>query len=239
VLVKAAINGGRTLAEHPGVPLTPEQQSTEAAAAVAAGAGAIHVHPRDSLGRESLGSDDVRRTLEAIRASCPGVPVGVSTGAWISLDRSERVSFIQRWEVLPDFASVNVHEDGAPELIRLLLDRGVGVEAGVWNARSARVLRTSGLARECLRVLIEPAEDGGEPMTNYREIESTLGRLPVPALLHGHDLSAWSFVALAAARGYDTRTGLEDTLTLPDGSVAANNAALVAAAMQIVSKGAP
>jgi uncharacterized protein (DUF849 family) len=41
-------------------------------------------------------------------------------------------------------------------------------------------------------------------------------------------------VAVAATRGYDTRTGFEDTLTLPDGARAESNAALVTAARRIV-----
>jgi uncharacterized protein (DUF849 family) len=234
VLIKAAINGGRVRAEHSAIPITPEQQAKEAAGAVAAGAGAIHV--RGSDGRESLAPDDIARALAEIHAACPGTPVGVSTGAWIAADASQRLSLVRGWNVLPDFASVNVHEDGAIELIRLLLDRGVGVEGGVWNAQAAQTLRGSGLAHECLRVLIEPAEDGGDAMTNFKEIEAALGQVAPSRLLHGLGASAWEFVALAAQRGYDTRTGLEDTLTLPDGSVAKNNAALVTAALRIVAK---
>jgi uncharacterized protein (DUF849 family) len=45
MLLKAAINGKRMLEEHPAIPLTPRQQAHQAALAVAAGAGAIHVHP--------------------------------------------------------------------------------------------------------------------------------------------------------------------------------------------------
>jgi uncharacterized protein (DUF849 family) len=41
---------------------------------------------------------------------------------------------------------------------------------------------------------------------------------------------------MAARRNYDTRTGFEDTLTLPDGSRAESNAALVAAAVRIVAQ---
>jgi uncharacterized protein (DUF849 family) len=37
----------------------------------------------------------------------------------------------------------------------------------------------------------------------------------------------------AVARGYGTRIGFEDTLTLPDGSMAASNAALIAEARRI------
>ncbi len=141
---------------------------------------------------------------------------------------------MSRWKTLPDFASVNVHEEGAFDLITLLRDRGIVVEAGVWNGRAARILRESGLAHDCLRVLIEPAEDSADAMSNFLEIEAVLGSLSASRLLHGLDASAWTFVALAARRGYDTRTGLEDTLRLPDGTLAGNNAALVAATREMV-----
>ncbi len=117
MLIKAAINGTRTPTEHPAVPVTPEQQAREACAAVAAGAGAIHVHVRSANGRESLNHGDVASALEAIRGSCPGVPVGVSTGAWMVPNGSQRLSIIRAWDVLPDFASVNAHEEGATQII--------------------------------------------------------------------------------------------------------------------------
>jgi uncharacterized protein (DUF849 family) len=41
---------------------------------------------------------------------------------------------------------------------------------------------------------------------------------------------------LAARRRYETRTGFEDTLRLPDGSLAASNADLVRAARAIILK---
>ena len=81
MLLKAAINGRRTPGEHRATPVTPGQCAGEAARAVRAGAGAIHVHPRGSDGRESLAPDDVAAALEAIRAVCPSTPIGVSTGA--------------------------------------------------------------------------------------------------------------------------------------------------------------
>jgi uncharacterized protein (DUF849 family) len=37
-------------------------------------------------------------------------------------------------------------------------------------------------------------------------------------------VAAWGLIAEAAARGYGTRVGFEDTLTLPDGSMAESNA---------------
>jgi uncharacterized protein (DUF849 family) len=236
VLIKAAINGSRTRAEYPAIPVTPEQQAREASLAVAAGAGAIHVHVRNAAERESLAPGDVARTLETIRASCPGVPVGISTGAWIVPDVSQRLSLVGAWDVLPDFASVNVHEGGSLQLIRLLLERGVGVEAGVWNVRSAETLLSGGLANQCLRILIEPAETMGDAIANLERIEATLGEVGPPRLLHGVDASAWQLVEMAARRHYETRTGFEDTLTLPDGARAETNAALVAAAVRMVAQ---
>jgi uncharacterized protein (DUF849 family) len=234
LLIEAALNGTRTRAEHPAIPMTPHEQAMEASDAVAAGAGAIHVHVRDAGGSESLDPADVAETLEAIRAACPGVPIGISTGAWIVPDLSRRLALIRAWDVLPDFASVNLHEAGAASVIDLLLEKGCGVEAGIWNAPAAHTLMRSGLANHCLRILIEPAEGSCSARGNLGQIEAALSGVTPPRLLHGLGPCAWDFVELAARRDYETRMGLEDTLTLPDGSRAANNAALVAAARRIV-----
>lgn len=238
-LVQAAINGPRTRADHPAVPVTPAQQAEESRLAVAAGARAIHVHVRDADGRESVAPEDVGAALDAIRAACPGVPVGVSTGAWIVRDATRRLALIEAWEVLPDYASVNVHEDGAVALMRALSDRGVGIEAGVWDARSAIAFRGESAAGECLRLLLEPAGGAGDVVANLGAMESALAGLGCPVLLHGAGPSTWPMIELAARRGYDTRVGLEDTLELPDGSIAGGNAALVAAAVEIVARSIP
>jgi len=236
VLIKAAINGNRTPKEHPTIPVTPAQQAEEAAAAVAAGAGAVHVHVRDAKGRESLAPQDVAGALEAIRAVCPGTPVGISTGAWIVPDLRRRLSLIGAWDVLPTFASVNIHETGALQVVRFLIKRGVRVEAGIWTPEAAGILMNSGLGDACLRILIEPAEGPGDARTNLAKIEAILGRAGRSRLLHGLGGSAWEFVKLAAERAYDTRIGFEDTLVLPDGTPAKNNAELVAAARRIIGK---
>src|SRR5690606_28604473 len=127
-------------------------------AAAAAGAGAIHVHPRDTEGQQRLDGATVGAAVAAIRAAVPGVPVGVTTGAWIEPDVDRRRALIESWQVLPDFASVNFHEDGAEEIAALLLGRGVGVEAGLWHAAAAARFFARGYAERCLRVLLEPME---------------------------------------------------------------------------------
>jgi uncharacterized protein (DUF849 family) len=210
----------------------------EAKAAVEAGAGAIHIHICDRDGQESLNPDDIARSLEAIRSSCPDVPIGISTGAWIVPDLKKRLSLIKSWEKPPDFASVNMYEEGAVQVAKLLLDRGVGVEAGICNGQDVEIFVRSDIANKCLRVLIELAEENmPAALTTLELIEAVLNRvkLKLPRLLHGENVTAWELVKVAVARGYDTRIGFEDVLTLPDGTYADGNASLIAAACQIAA----
>ncbi len=234
MLLKACLNGARQLGSHPNLPAAPADVATAGAAAVAAGAGAIHVHVRDAAGKESLQVSDLNATLSAVRAACPGTPVGVSTGSWIVPDVEERFGLVNAWEQLPDFASVNSHEDGAAELARLLMERGIGVEAGLWMPEAAEQLVAGGVAGDLFRILIEPRGD-----TADEALETAVGieavpdahNVAAPRLLHGNRDSTWPLIRAAAQRGYDTRIGLEDSLTLPGGDAASDNAALVTAAL--------
>jgi uncharacterized protein (DUF849 family) len=234
-LLEAALNGGRPRAEHPAIPITPEQLAAAAAESVAAGAGAIHLHVRGLDGRESLAAADVASAVKAIRAAIPGTPVGVSTGAWIVRDPGARLDAVRAWTLLPDFASVNFHEPGARELAELLRSRGMGIEAGVESAPATELFVDSGLAGRCLRVLFEPPEqDADRALGTVAQMEALLDRakIEIPRLLHGVNTTAWPLIDEALARGYDTRVGFEDTLSLPGGATARSNADLVAAARE-------
>jgi uncharacterized protein (DUF849 family) len=235
VLLKACLNGARRPGAHDALPITPADAARESAAVVAAGAGAIHVHVRDEDGNESFDSSDVAATLDAIRSRV-SVPVGVSTGAWVLPDAVDRVAAINRWEVLPDFASVNFHEDGAVDVATALIVRGVGVESGLWSSDSARVLIDSGLAEQCLRFLLEPIDqDLDVAFKTLAGLEDALEGVAshVPRLLHGFGATAWPVLTRAAELGYDSRIGLEDTLVLTDGRLARDNAELVGEAVEV------
>ena len=235
MLIEVALNGKRT--EQ--VPATPAEIVGEARDAIAAGARAIHVHVRDAAGRESLAAADVALTVRALREACPGVPLGVSTGAWIVPDLARRLELLEGWELVPDFASVNMDEAGAPAIVDLLLAKGVGIEAGIASPAAAEVLVRSGRGGACLRVLLEPGEPSlAAARANASAIERLLdaAAIGVPRLLHGDDATAWPLLEDAIARGIDTRIGLEDTLLLPDGAPASSNAALVAAAFALLDR---
>ncbi|HEY7460849.1 MAG TPA: 3-keto-5-aminohexanoate cleavage protein [Gemmatimonadota bacterium] len=209
MLLEAALNGARAPAEHPALPVTPEQLAREGKASVRAGAGAIHLHVRDGAGAESLEPDDLALTIRAVRAACPGVPVGISTGAWIVPDPERRLALARRWTALPDFASVNFGEEGSSELAELLLGLGVGIEAGLaWEA-DARRFTESASARRCLRILLEPGEETLEAaLRTVAGIERVLdgARTPSRRLLHGFGPVAWRLIAEAARRGGERRS---------------------------------
>ncbi|MFF8276410.1 3-keto-5-aminohexanoate cleavage protein [Streptomyces lateritius] len=231
-MLQVCLNGGRGPGDSAAVPMSPAAMAQEAARAVAAGAADVHVHPKTPCGGDTLSPRVLAETLTAIRAAVD-VPVGVTTGAWAEPDPVRRVERVRAWTVLPDHASVNWHEPGAEELAAALLDRGVGVEAGLWSGTEgpARFLR-SPLASRVLRILAEVTDpDPATAGTTALDLLAALGSAPaVPILLHGEDGGAWPLVRLARRLGLSTRIGLEDTLLLPDGSPASSNAQLVAAA---------
>jgi uncharacterized protein (DUF849 family) len=229
VFIKVCLNGARRRDDHPGVPITPQEVADSAAGAVAAGASAVHVHPRGPDGAESLDDTAIGPAVAAMRAQVD-VPIGVSTGAWFLPDPADRLAAVAGWEVLPDFASVNVHEPGAIDLAEALLERGVGVEAGLWHGDAARLLVRSGLAERCTRILLEPLMQHLDvALGAVADMERELGDVAphVPRLLHGYQATAWALVDVAVQRGYQVRIGFEDTVVRRDGELAADNAELV------------
>ena len=234
MLLQACVNGARDIAEHPWLSADATVVAADAARAVEAGAAEVHVHPKDAAGRDSLAPDDVARWLRAMREACPDVSVGVTTGDWAEPDVERRLAAIGAWDELPDFASVNWHEAGADDVATALLRRGVGVEAGLWDAAGFEVWKRSPVRGECLRVLIELPDEAAETVRDHAEgmiAHVELEEPGVPVLLHGEEGSTWPAFDVAVQGGWDSRIGLEDTLLLPDGSTAPGNAALVRAAV--------
>ncbi|MEU9113964.1 3-keto-5-aminohexanoate cleavage protein [Streptomyces sp. NPDC048483] len=227
-MLQVCLNGARTAADSAAVPLSPAALADAARQAVAAGADEVHVHPKTPCGQDSLSPRVVGPVLEAIRAVVD-VPVGVTTGAWAEPDPGRRAERIRSWTVLPDHASVNWHEPGAESVAAALLERGIGIEAGLWSGTDgAAHFARSPLAPRVLRVLAEVTDtDARSAPGTARELLASMAPHDRPVLLHGEDGGAWPVVRLATDLGLATRIGLEDTLLLPDGRPAPSNTQLV------------
>ncbi|MER5945933.1 3-keto-5-aminohexanoate cleavage protein [Streptomyces sp. NPDC001904] len=232
--VQVCLNGARGAGDGAVVPLSPAALGDAAAVAVAAGASDVHVHPKSPCGQDTLSPRAVAATLDAIRSRV-AVPVGVTTGAWAEPEPAARVARIRSWTTLPDHASVNWHEEGAEDVAAALLDRGVGVEAGLWSGTDgAARFAASPLAGRVLRVLAEVTDtDPATARASAAELLDAIGTAHGrPVLLHGEEGGAWPVLRLARRLGLATRVGLEDTLVLPDGNRAVSNAELVEAAVR-------
>jgi uncharacterized protein (DUF849 family) len=229
--VEACLNGGRMRATHPAVPQTPDELAVDARAAQRAGAFAVHVHPRDARGLQTLAVQACDATVAAIRAAAPRLPIGLSTSAEIDPDPFARAAAVRAWRRPPDFVSVNLSELGWTGIARAAVHAGIAIEAGLATPADAEELARSPFAHQILRALVE-VEGGAEDAR-------TIARLvpeEIPQLWHGYGERTWEVLAATAASGVDVRIGLEDVLVLPDGRTAADNAELVAAAIEVTSR---
>jgi uncharacterized protein (DUF849 family) len=224
--VQAAINGSRPAP----APSSPVAIAAEVRGAVSAGAFCVHIHPRDASGQESLAADDVAAIVDLVPKA------GITTAAWIERDAQKRIALIRGWRPLPEFASVNMDEDGAIAIAELLASRGVGLELGLPDVPSCHLVMSSGIWKRAIRVLLEAQEQTLDAaLANIEAMERIIAGCSLPRLLHGFDAMTWPLIIEAGKRGWDTRVGLEDTLTLPDGSPARSNAELITAARELLS----
>ena len=233
-LLQAALNGDR---DHPAVPRTPEELAAEARAAVDAGARVVHLHPYDASGRQTLEAEPCGAAIRAVRAVCPGIPISLSTSAEIEPDPARRRWLVAAWTELPELVTANQGEEGIVDLCALLVERGIGIEAGLLSLDDAHAFVASGIAGRCVRAMVEPlGEDPDAAVAEAEAIENVLvsAGIGLEQVHHGDGIASWAVNRRGAALGHGIRTGLEDTPVLPDGTPASGNGELVAAAAAIL-----
>ena len=94
----------------------------------------------------------------------------MTTGLWVTGDVWTRRDEVMSWSDLepaqrPDFASVNLSEDGWQELTVILADAGIGAEAGVWSVADAEAAAGFAPSAGWLRILVEVAGATAETAT--------------------------------------------------------------------------
>src|SRR5438105_2325086 len=115
-MLQCCLNGARAIADHPTLPVSPAQIADEVVSLAGVGVRSVHIHPRDLTGLEALAGPTIAPTVARLHSVAPRVRIGVTTAAWIEPDTPTRIGLFSGWAGLasgkPDFASVNVHEDG-------------------------------------------------------------------------------------------------------------------------------
>jgi len=231
---------------HPQMPVSLDELEADLRACFRAGASGVHLHVRDPEGAETLAPAVVNGTCGVVRdvATEVGVQVeiGLTTGEWIVPDLADRIAMIREWEGV-DCATVNLSEPGFEAVMEAMLDTGVGIDVGLWAPVEMDRLLRSGLLPRAQRVSIEldPGEPyflQGEPADLAQQVNDALDLAgsTCPRLTHGMNDWTWPLVADAFRRGHDTRVGFEDSVLLPDGTRARNNAQLVEAAVALESR---
>nr|MBA2600479.1 3-keto-5-aminohexanoate cleavage protein [Actinomycetota bacterium] len=232
-LLQVALNGSRALAEHPAIPRTPHELAVESLAAVRAGGQVLHLHAYDESGSETFHAEPCAAAIRAVRVACPGIPVSLSTSEAIESDPARRLELIADWTELPDLVTANQGESGIVELCEHLMERGVGIEAGLLGVADAETFVRTAITDVCARVMIEPMdEDPDQAVAHAAAMEQVLvdASINLEQVHHGDGIASWAVNKRAVARGHGIRTGLEDTILMPDGQLAPDNAALVRAA---------
>ncbi|MGB0697451.1 MAG: 3-keto-5-aminohexanoate cleavage protein [Rhodospirillaceae bacterium] len=251
LLLAVAPNGARkTRADHPAVPITPDQLAAEAKACLRAGANMIHLHVRDARGghlldaaaygaasaaiRSAVGEDlIVQITTEAVGIYTPDVQRAV-----VLETQPEAVSLGLR-EFVPTGSAAEIAAHGA--FLATLAERGVMAQHILYDAadldRFQRLRQDGVIPAGPVQVLFVLGRYAAGQRSHPRDLLPFLqGWQPV----HSHDLWAvcafgareTAVMAAAAALGGHIRVGFENNQTLADGTVAPDNAALVHAAAQ-------
>ena len=249
VAIAVAPNGGRrTKADHPALPITPDELAHVAAASLEAGAAMIHVHVRDRDGRHLLDAEAYRAATAAIRASVGERLVVQITSEALGIYRPEQqmrvaleahpeaVSLALR-ELVPD----QTHEAGFVSFLETLRREKVTPQIILYTPEEATYLAAL-------------SSRGMIPFDNL-PVLYVLGRYTVGQTSRPADLMPFlapgiaaaghwmvcafggqetACVTAAALLGGHARVGFENNLLLPNGAPASGNQELVAATRQAI-----
>lgn len=243
LFLAVAPNGARkTREDHPALPIRPEELAATARSCRVAGASMIHLHVRDEEGGHSLDPGRYREATAAIRDACGDeLVIQVTTEAVGRFTPEQQMACIR--ELVPEAASFAVRE--------LIADANAEAEARrffSW-AREARIQAQYILYSPEDVVRFEDLVARGVLPPGPHFLLFVLGRYTKGQLSSPEELlpflqartqsHPWSLCAFgpretacavaAASLGGHARVGFENNFLLPDGTRAADNAALVEA----------
>lgn len=249
VFIGVAPNGARrTRADHPALPITPQDLAETATACASAGAAMIHLHVRDEALAHTLGAGRYRAAIDAIRdAAGASIVVQITTEAVGRYAPPAQMQAVR--DIGPAFASCALRElcrNEADEpaygaFLTECMEKRIAIQHILYEpAELIRflVLRDRAIipgARPSV-LLVCGRDDTGRSVT-----ERLAGFDAAGLDQAGADIMVCGFAAMehavtdaAAARGWSVRVGFENNLVRRDGVVYRDNADSVAAAAAIL-----
>ncbi|TAN71468.1 MAG: 3-keto-5-aminohexanoate cleavage protein, partial [Magnetospirillum sp.] len=105
LIITAALTGAEvTRAQHPALPITPDEIAVAAEECVKAGAAMVHLHARNADGSPTQDKETYRQIIAAIRRRCD-VIVQVSTGGAVGMTPQERLAPVT---LAPEMATLSM-----------------------------------------------------------------------------------------------------------------------------------
>lgn len=248
LLLAAAPNGARRgKADHPDLPITPEEIAAEAKACMEAGAQLLHLHVRDEAGGHSLDPARYEAAIAAVRAATVNdLVIQVTTEAAgiygpedqmavIRKLRPEAASFALR-ELIPESEA----EPRASEFFAWAADQGIAAQFILYNSEEvARFL-------DLVRRTVLPAGPhhalfvlgGRDRDADPKELSGFLREWPRdwPWSVCAFGAAERDVAALAIGLDGHGRVGFENNLVDPDGNRLESTAAQVAAVREIAGE---
>lgn len=242
-ILAVAPNGARkTKRDHPALPMTPDEIAVCAAACVDAGAAMIHLHVRDREGRHTLDVDAYQAALDAVaREVGDRILVQVTSEAVGVYEPDEQMAMVRALH--PEAVSLAVREL-VPDADR----ERPAADFFAWLHREG-ILPQYILYSDADLARFDDLISRGIIPPGPHFVLFVLGRYTAGQRSHPLDLvpfvsgnradHRWAVCAFgvretacavaAAALGGHVRVGFENNMTMPDGTLAADNAALVRA----------
>jgi uncharacterized protein (DUF849 family) len=246
--IMAAPNGARkTKADHPALPVTIAETVACAKACFEAGAQALHFHIRDENQAHILDAGLYREALAELALAVPEMHLQITTetiGIYAAQDMRAVVRAVQPpgvsigvAEMIPDYQpdreTIRFYQELAetPALLQHICYRPEDVQL------LARLLQMAGLAGDdiwCLFVLGHYSGRRSQPelLPAFLEAAQAGGLRPDWAVC-AFAREEQACLEAAVQKGGKIRVGFENSLYMPDGSLAADNAARLRTASQL------
>jgi 3-keto-5-aminohexanoate cleavage enzyme len=255
IITVAPVGSWPTKDMNPNLPVTPEEIAAEVRRASDAGASVAHIHARDPDTQKPTSDPSIYKTIcQAIRDSCPGIVIQISTGtgsAILNLAPEERIRSIEA--LRPELASLNAGSmnmnrsvfinsaETIEQYARKMVELQIKPEFEVYDlsmiSNVEELIRKPNIVPDPHAYGLVMGVRGGIPAT-VKNLVYMVDALP--------DDCIWQVIAtgrnqipLGAAgviMGGGMRVGFEDNIYLRRGVLARSNAELVETAVAVIER---